>query len=233
MQTIQVITLDLDDTLWEIHPVIHRAERRLYEWMGEEYPRIVDQYSREALAGFRREVVKEFPHLSHDYTFLRRTVLGRAAESSGYSGDFVDQAMDVFDQERNAVDIFPEVIPTLEALSRDYTLVAVTNGNARLDMIGIDHLFHHMVSARDAGAAKPAPAIFTKAMEVSGGTPATTLHVGDDPHMDVVGAQGAGLRAVWVNRNNSDWPDEHAVLPDLEVRHIGEIPAWLERWHSG
>ena len=41
---IRTITLDLDDTLWEIHPVIRRAEKRLYEWLGERYPRITEMF---------------------------------------------------------------------------------------------------------------------------------------------------------------------------------------------
>ncbi|MEM7433337.1 MAG: HAD family hydrolase [Pseudomonadota bacterium] len=228
MSAFQVITIDLDDTLWEIHPVIHRAERRLYEWIQSDHPRVAERYDHEALTQLRADVVDQYPHMGHDYTFLRRTVLRRVGREVGGPDDFVDQAMEVFDRERNSVDIFPEVLPTLEALREHYRLVAVTNGNARLDMIGIDHLFDAMISAREAGAAKPAPQIFERAVAAGGATAAQTLHVGDHPEMDVVGAQQAGLSTVWVNRNEHPWPD-HLAPADLEVQHIGEIPAWLER----
>jgi putative hydrolase of the HAD superfamily len=32
------------------------------------------------------------------------------------------------------------------------------------------------------------------------------LHVGDSPRADVAGAQHAGLRAVWMNRDDRAWP---------------------------
>ena len=44
MNGIRTITLDLDDTLWAIHPVIRRAETRLYQWLGENYPRITQMF---------------------------------------------------------------------------------------------------------------------------------------------------------------------------------------------
>ena len=43
----------------------------------------------------------------------------------------------VFDRYRNDLELFPDVRPALEALSQRFTLIAVTNGNANLDTIGI------------------------------------------------------------------------------------------------
>ena len=37
MKTIRVITLDLDDTLWDIAPVIELAEKSLWAWFEENY----------------------------------------------------------------------------------------------------------------------------------------------------------------------------------------------------
>ena len=45
MQGIRTITLDLDDTLWPVSPVIMRAEQALYRWLQEHYPRITDRYT--------------------------------------------------------------------------------------------------------------------------------------------------------------------------------------------
>jgi len=49
---------------------------------------------------------------------------------------------------------------------------------------------------RRKGVEKPDPRIFQRALERAGARPETTLHVGDLFHTDVVGARGAGLRAV-------------------------------------
>lgn len=222
MKDILTITLDLDDTLWEIHPVIKRAEQRLYEWLGENYPRITEMYEPTGLREVRTQVVAEFADQSHDLTFLRRTVLGRVGVAAGYSTDFIEEAFEVFDEVRNDVDIFPEVIPALEVLNENFVVIAVTNGNANLESIGIDHLFSDVVTAAMAGAAKPARQVFDMAVQVGGATAERTLHVGDHPLYDVDGARGAGLRTAWVNRTASTWPDEFAA-PEFEVTHVGEL----------
>ena len=195
MKGIRTITLDLDDTLWPIHPVIVRAEQALYAWLAEHYPKITARYAERDLLQLRLDVVAEFPDKSHDFTFMRRTVLARVAESVGYSADYVDAAMDVFLAHRNDVEMFPEVRPALEQLGRQYKVVAVTNGNASLERIGIRELFDG---------------------------PHETLHVGDHPECDVDGASKAGLRTAWVNRDGTEWPD-HLQRPDVIVRDMGEL----------
>ena len=157
---IRTITLDLDDTLWEIAPVIRRAEGRLRGWLAEHYPRIVDLHQPEDVAELRSQVFAEHSDRAHDLTFIRCEVLARMGFAAGYGDGFVEEAFAVFDEERNSLDLFPEVRGALKSLARRYTLVALTNGNARLDRIGIDDLFDGFVSARDAGAAKPARPIF-------------------------------------------------------------------------
>jgi 2-haloalkanoic acid dehalogenase type II len=226
VNSIRTITLDLDDTLWELHPVIRRAEQRLYEWLGENYPRITEMYAPADLREVRSEVIIEFADRAHDLTFLRHTVLGRIGVAAGYGTNFIDDAFNVFDEVRNDVELFPEVIPALEALGERFKVIAVTNGNANLESIGIRHLFDDVVTAAMAGAAKPAPAVFDMAVNVGGASKEETLHVGDHPLYDVDGARAAGLRTAWVNRTAIIWPDEYAA-PEIEVTHIGELPELL------
>ena len=227
MNDIRTITLDLDDTLWAIHPVIKRAEETLYAWIGQHYPRITEMFEPKDLQLLRTEVLEEFKDHTHDLTFVRRQILTRLGDAAGYGDAYVDDAFEVFNEVRNDVTLFPEARPALVSLRERFVLVAVTNGNADLERIGIRDLFDGVVSATMAGAAKPARQIFEKAVEVGGSRAAQTLHVGDHPLYDVHGARDAGLRAVWVNRNGDDWPDEYAT-PDGEVRHIGELDTILE-----
>jgi len=226
VKDIRTITFDLDDTLWEIHPVIKRAEQRLYAWLGEHYPRITDMYSIEDIRAIREQVINEIPDQAHDLTFLRRVVLERIGTAAGYDTDFIDAAFDVFDEVRNDVDIFPGVIPALESLREHYVLIAVTNGNANLDKIGIRYLFHDVVTAVTAGAAKPARKIFDAAVLAGGANARQTLHVGDHPEFDVNGARDAGLKTAWVNRGGEQWPAESEV-PDVEVAEVGELVSLL------
>lgn len=222
MNGIRTITLDLDDTLWEIQPVIGRAEQRLYEWLGEHYPAITEKFSTEELRVLRQEVLEKHAEKVHDLTYLRHTVLTEAATAAGYTEFRVEEAFAVFDEVRNDVEMFPEARPALVALGARYTLIAVTNGNANLAKIGIEDLFHGHINAAMAGAAKPARTIFDAAVQAGGASAGETLHVGDHPLIDVHGARAAGLRTAWVNRNDDAWPADYAA-PDITVRHVGEL----------
>lgn len=227
MRQIRAITLDLDDTLWEIGPVIRRAEDRLWQWLGDNYPRVTERWTSQATIELRAEVAAAAPERAHDFRYLRRKVLAAVAVDSGYDESMVDPAFEVFDASRNSVELFPEVVPALESLYRQYVLVAVTNGNANLERIGIRHLFHGVVTAVDAGAPKPGKPIFDAAVERAGVSPHEVLHVGDHPEIDVAGAQDAGLHAVWVNRNGDAWPD-HLREPDAEIRTVAELLPLLD-----
>jgi putative hydrolase of the HAD superfamily len=223
LHRIRAITLDLDNTLWPIDPVIRRAEARLWEWLTDNYPRIPARFSTEALLEVREAVMEEHWQKGHDFRFLRKKVLEKVAVDSGYTAELVEPAFAVFDRARNEVELFPDVMPGLELLASDFVLVAVTNGNADLETIGIRHFFHDVVAAAEAGFAKPARPIFDQAIARSGFSPGEVLHVGDHPEIDIKGARQAGLRTAWINRNGEAWPDELpepdaivTTLPDLQ-----------------
>ena len=227
MHRIRAITLDLDDTLWAIGPVIRNAEAKLWAWLSEHYPRIPDTFSSEDLLALRESVVEQYWHKSHDFRYLRKKVLAAVATESGYDDALVEPAFEVFDDARNDVELFPDVRHELETLVQRYTIVAVTNGNASLEKIGISHLFHGVITATATGSAKPARPIFDAAVQAAGTNPDEILHVGDHPAIDVDGARQAGLRTAWINRTNEDWPSD-IEAPDAIVTTMTELRQLLD-----
>lgn len=226
MHQIRTITLDLDDTLWPITPVIERAERTLWRWLAEHYPRIPAAWDAERVAALRQDMVSKHRARAHDLRFLRRSVLAHMAESCGYGTAPVDAAFDVFDEQRNVVSLYPDVEAALQRLGRHYRLLALTNGNACLSRIGIRHLFADVITAVDAGAAKPAQRIFDVACTRAGVEPHEVLHVGDHPEIDIEGARKAGLRTAWINRRGDRWP-EALPQPDTTVTTLDELATQL------
>ena len=227
LHRIRAITLDLDNTLWEIDSVIRRAESLLWAWLEEFYPRIPEVFSPEDVAALREAVVEKYwKDKSHDLTFLRKKALEMLATEADYDNSLVEPAFAIFDAARNEVELYPDVLPALEELYEKYTLVAVTNGNANLETIGIRHLFHHVVAARAVGVAKPAKGIFDIAVRKCGVTAQEILHVGDHPVADVDGGRRADLRTAWINRTDAEWP-ENLPEPDVVATTIPEIRDFL------
>lgn len=223
---IRCITFDLDDTLWSVDDVMVRAERVFYEWIAEHYPRISDSFTPEALVVHRRAHAGQFPELRHDFTELRQRWLAHLAETHRYGPELVENGFRVYWEQRNAVELFEPVPGVLAVLAERYSLGTITNGNADVHYIGIGHHFDFVMTAARAGVPKPEAGIFRAALAEAGAPPEVSVHVGDDPHLDIAGAQGVGMRTVWVNAAGAPWPG--GTPPDAEVRDLGELPGVLE-----
>ena len=219
---IRAITLDLDDTLWPIWPTIARAEAVLLDWLAEHAPATRTLHaSTSALRALRDRVQQLRPELSCDLGALRRESIRMALQQAGDPPQLAEPAFEVFLAERQRVDLFDDALPALQYLSRRWPVVALSNGNADVQQMGLGHYFHATVSAREAGVPKPDARIFHQAAMAAGVGPDQVLHIGDDAHLDTQGAMQAGLQAVWLNRAGSDWPlgsaQPHATVASLHA----------------
>lgn len=206
LNQITCVTFDLDDTLWPITETILNAENALYKWFGQYYPEICSRYSRRQLLERRIQLQQSVPELEHDVTRLREYSLSVLAMEFGYPEKMISAAMDEFLLHRNRVTLFDDAHETLTYLSKRYSLGVITNGNASVERIGLSGFFSFVVTAGEAGAMKPDGIIFKQAIRRAGVRKEQILHIGDDPHSDILGAMSAGLRSVWLNRKRKAWP---------------------------
>jgi len=225
--TIELITFDLDDTLWDTAPVIVSAEAVLRNWLTVNAPKLgaVEAGQFQAI---REQVLSEEPQLKHRISALRRRILFHALQGAGYANaaSLADDAFEVFIEARHALDVFPQAEPTLIVLARDYALGVVTNGNADVRRIGLGHHFKFVLCAEDIGIAKPDARLFHEALARGGVAAGAAVHVGDHPGDDIAGAQSAGLRAVWFNPGGKRWDGDKA--PDAEIGCLSELPLVLK-----
>ena len=224
LSDIRAIAFDLDNTLWDVEPVLERAEQCLAAWLQEHCPRLA--LSREQMRAAREQLARREPHNAHDLSYLRVATLTAHARVHGYDERVALDAFEVFLAARNVVEIFPDVAPALSRLRQRYALASLSNGNADLARIGLDHIFNVSLNARQIGAAKPHPRCFERLARELALDPAAIAYVGDDPQLDVAAARAAGLRTVWMNRRALPWPAE---LPpaDLTVRDCAQLAAVL------
>jgi len=226
-RSLRAVSFDLDNTLWDVEPVLERAEQVLRRWLDVYCPRLAARYDDTALQELRRELASRHPGRAHDLTWLRTEALRHCALSTDYPEAVALSAFAVFHEARNQIDPYPDVRPALALLARRYPLYALSNGNADVHRVGLGDLFAGAIGAETAGAAKPDPRIFQALLSRAAVGPTTVLHVGDDPHTDIVGARRVGMLTAWVNRRGAQWP---ASLPraDVEVRDLAELARLLE-----
>ena len=207
---IRAICFDLDNTLWDIGPVLARAERILADWLEARYPLISQRFSPAGVMEVRAELLREQPHQAHDLTFLRRETLARLAAAAGYGREVGHEAFATWHAARNQCVPFADVLPALDRLHPRYRLATLSNGNADLVRIGLAHRFEISLHAATLGWAKPDPRAYKALADALTLRPGEILFVGDEPHADVAGPRAAGMKTVWVNRAGYDWPPELA-----------------------
>lgn len=228
--TISVITFDLDNTLWDVEPVIIKADEAQQNWLKEHRPGAVEAFDHEALFAFKKSVWKRHPQLMHHVSEMRIQMLYELQIAAGYGEEEArsgaQQAFAIFLRERHKVVLYEEALGVLEQLSKKFTLGALTNGNADIYKTDAAEYFDFAFLAEDIGASKPHPDMFHAALQQTGVNAANIIHVGDDPEHDIRGAREVGMRTVWVNTQGKAWSGEQRA--DREVVNLRELPAAID-----
>ena len=180
----------------------------------------------------RREIHRQVAaggRVSEAWRDYFHVILGHAdvprAEQEGMI-DALWQAHQRFGLWTRPIDGAPDVVAALK--QRGLRLGVVSNAEGRverdLDEAGYRGLFGTVVDSHVVGFEKPDPEIFRIALARLGADPATTIHVGDVPAVDVEGARAAGVLPVLLDRHEL-YPDERS----LRIRSLRELPALLDQ----
>ena len=223
---IHLITLDLDNTLWDIEKTMVRAEKELRMHLKSVSEKAFDIYCSDTTSEIRNRLLREQPDLRSNLTEFRKVLLSeiffRAGNSIQDSKILASSAFDTFFEFRNKVVFFEGAINVLIALSEKYNVYALTNGNADVKMIGIDKYLSGAVSSAEVGVSKPNPEIFEAALNKAGVEAKSCIHVGDDYEDDIVGASNAGIASIWLNHQHKNDPNMN--LATKVVSKVTEIP---------
>ncbi len=224
MKNIKAISFDLDDTLWECAPVILKAENAMLTFLQTYCEPVRQQYDMDSFVEKKSSFIQSNRHLVGDVTQMRLALLEDLIGDS--HSHLIEDAFRIFCKVRSQVEFYDDALAGLEILSQHYPLAALTNGNADLGVIGIDHYFSEIHYASLDCPAKPDKHMFERSLEGLGIQPHELLHVGDNPKTDIDGARRSGARTVWINRFDMTWPED---LPraDFEVDNLDELIALL------
>jgi len=141
------------------------------------------------------------------------------------NGSIAQKLGDSFKRIRNTKHIvYPDSIECLEQLKPHYKLGLITNGATDLQWKKINgsnlrHYFSAIVISSEYGFAKPDPHLFLEAMSLLKSTSENTIMVGDTLKTDIKGAKEAGIRSIWINRNNKNC-DDPDLKPDYEINSL-------------
>lgn len=120
----------------------------------------------------------------------------------------------------------PEAKRVIDVLSHaDVRLAVLSNGwnplqDAKARRAGFGGT---VLASAELGVQKPDPRAFAALADALGLPPERCFYVGDDPRADVIGALGAGFRAVWLDNEGKAYPSGLAA-PSHVIHSLRELP---------
>ena len=124
--------------------------------------------------------------------------------------------------------LFDDVIPCLNKL-RPRKLGIISNGDKyqqrqKLRDLKIIERFEVIVISDDIGISKPNPEIFWHGCKKANESLAKCYYIGDDLHTDAKAASEAGLKGIWLNREQEKRKDEATI----EVNALYQLPKVIQ-----
>ena len=103
--------------------------------------------------------------------------------------------------------LFDDVAPALEDLKKRGLILGMISNvehdiGEMLDRLGLPQWLDVIVTSRDAGYNKPQPEIFLEALRRAGVKPEEAVYVGDQYQVDCLGAAGAGMKGILLDRHD-------------------------------
>lgn len=208
-QPLDGMLFDVDDTLVDTHRAFDQAIRAV---AGVWLPGLPPEHHDEALAFWRSDANGHFrsytrgevdfeTHRRRRADDLQAAFGGEPLEDASYAA-WLELFWGTFTSSFVA---HPDARPTIDALRAAGVRVgALTNADkalqdAKLARAGLGDM-PVLVGVDTLGVGKPDPRVFAEACRRLGTEPARTGYVGDELDVDAMGAMGAGLMGVWLDR---------------------------------
>ena len=168
--------------------------------------------------------IRDSKSIAWDISKLRIEIFKEKIKDLAPAGDITKLAEDAFDyfiKKRHEIELFPGVEGALKALSENYKLGVLTNGNADIHKLSIGKYFEFSISSLEAQDRKPNKSHFELAKSYLPNLKySEMLHIGDHQINDVFGAHALGIKVLWFNNTEAQWEQDF------------EKPNQFYDWHS-
>ena len=225
---ISVISFDGDMTLWDFQKVMrHSLKHTLVELQKQVSTPRASELTVDEMIVIRDQFAEEVKDKIWSFKEIRQRAFERTLEHVGHPDKNLAAHLNTIYRKHRFEDIelYPDVIPTLDVLAPHFKLGLLSNGNTYPERCGLEGYFAFVVFSQDVQVEKPDRRIFEITAQRVGCEFAELLHVGDSLQTDIAGAWNAGVCSVWLNRESV--PNDTETQPDYEVASLTEIPAIL------
>lgn len=219
---IKVISFDGDGTLWDFEEVMRYSLQHVLEELKKLDADAADMIDIDKMIRIRFKVANELKGKVTNLEVVRLESFRQTLKDIGRPNDALAFYLNqVYLKHRfEDIELFNDVLPALKELRAKYALGLVSNGNSYPERCGLKGVFQFVVFSQDYGVEKPNPELFHIAVKKAKCSKQEFIHVGDSLKNDIVGANNAGIKFVWLNRKK--------VENDLNIKIEYEISSLLE-----
>jgi 2-haloacid dehalogenase len=227
MATYTWLILDADGTLLDFHRAEAAALDRTLRQMGLEPPPEFSSTFRTINASLW-QAFEAGCLRAHDVRTLRFAQLFETLRLPGDPAAFSEAFLTNLVRETRFHDGAESL---LTSLRHRVGLVLLTNGfadvqHARIEQLGLQDTFDHVLISEEIGAAKPHRAAFDAAFSCMGHPDRRrVLMVGDSLSSDIRGGEGYGIDTCWFNPGRA--ANGAAAHPTYEITHLSELVALI------
>lgn len=222
---VAAIIFDLDDTLYDegdffrsgFAVVAHELERR-----G---------------AGTSADIAFMLERLH--FAESRVGVFQKLASRLEFPEEWIPDLVTRFREHTPRISLAADALDVLPRLRSQFRIGCITDGWAgvqrrKLDALGVEPYLHGVLLTDELGREfwKPHARAFDELRAALGGTPDTTVVVGDNPERDMAGARNAGLRSIRVRRAGGYFSEREfeksECRADFEISDLRALPDLLK-----
>jgi putative hydrolase of the HAD superfamily len=237
-EAIQVLCLDLDDTILDNRSGMHAAWEAVAELISGAVPDLDRQVVLRQLPASTRWFWSDAARAARgriDLPGARREIVGHLLEELGRpDASLCAEAAELYTRLRHTqLRLHDGALGLLERFrSAVPRLALVTNGAAavqreKIERFALGSYFDHVQLEGEFGAGKPDPSVYHNVMQIFEAAPDACLMVGDDYHADVLGALAVGMSAAWIDVAGRGRPPVEPPRPHAILRSIHELAARL------
>lgn len=234
VQTAIDATCQYASTIYDLKPrdleqAVREQARSLYaSYDTYEFTKMIGINPFEGLWGDFNDEGDQFQKMKEIVPQYRRDAWTKGLQALGINDSRLGAELaERFPAERKKVPfLFEDALPVLEKLSKDYSLLMLTNGSPELQNVKLTitpelvPFFDEIIISGAFGHGKPHVKIFDYALKKIAKNKEEVLMVGDNLMTDILGANRAGIKSVWLNRFEKERND---VSPDIEIKTLHEL----------
>lgn len=227
LKQIKAITFDADGTLWDFLKVMRYSLKYVLEAISEIDPESGSLLDIDLMIKVRNKVANDLKGIIINLEEVRLRAFQETLRVIKRPNDELAKYLnEIYLKHRfEDIELYEDVIPTLNTLKNKYTLGILSNGNSYPELCGLNEMFQFTVFSQDYGIEKPDPLIFEIALKEANCTKQQIIHIGDSLETDIAGANKAGVHCVWLNREQKKNTTNLKI--NYEITSLSELLEFL------